>query len=124
VLSEAPTYSYGPSSNQTQTDRTTVETILARDRDRIKPGYSITTIARRDQPSAWARGALYGGGLTLIAQTLAFGWTTLRPGPRRRQPELPAPAVLRHRRRGRGCGSFADRPSRWPEGARDVLASR
>jgi hypothetical protein len=64
-------------------------------RDRIKPGGSITVLARREQPSAWSRGALYGGGLTLVALTLAFGWTTLRPGPRRRQPDVPAAAWAR-----------------------------
>jgi len=67
-------------------------------RDRIKPGPSITVIAHRDQPSAWARGALYGGGLTLMALTLAFGWNTLRPGPRRRRPEVPEPAWAKRRR--------------------------
>jgi hypothetical protein len=61
-------------------------------RDPVQPGPSITTIAHRDQPSAWSRGALYGGGLTLMALTLAFGFTTLRPTPRRRRPELPSPA--------------------------------
>jgi hypothetical protein len=70
-------------------------------RDRIKPGVSITTLAHQEQPSAWSRGALYGGGLTLMALTLAFGFTTLRPTPRRRQPELPAPAFARSRERGR-----------------------
>jgi hypothetical protein len=70
-------------------------------RDQVKAGVSITTLARRDQPSAWSRGALYGGGLTLMALTLAFGWTTLRPGPRgrRRTPDVPAPAFARYRER-------------------------
>jgi hypothetical protein len=64
-------------------------------RDRTRPAPSFTALVRRDQPSAWARGALYGGGLTLMALSLAFGWTTLRPGPRRREPELPAAAWAR-----------------------------
>jgi hypothetical protein len=64
-------------------------------RDRVKPGPSITVLAHRDQPSAWSQGALYGGGLTLMAITVFLGFTTLRPTPRCRQPELPAPAWAR-----------------------------
>jgi hypothetical protein len=64
-------------------------------RDQIKPGVSITVLSHREQPSAWARGALYGGGIGLAALVLALGFTTLRPGPRRRQPEIPAPAQAR-----------------------------
>ena len=61
-------------------------------RDRTKPEPSFTAVRETDQPSAWARGALYGGGLTLMAITLGLGFTILRPTPRRRRPELPAPA--------------------------------
>jgi hypothetical protein len=53
---------------------------------------SFTTLSGVDQPSAWSRGALYGGGIGLAAMTLALAFTTLRPGPRRREPEVPAPA--------------------------------
>ncbi|HEX2087853.1 MAG TPA: hypothetical protein VHF89_19360, partial [Solirubrobacteraceae bacterium] len=53
---------------------------------------------RREQPSAWARGALYGGGLTLAAFLMAMTWTTARPRARRRTPEVPAPAYARRRR--------------------------
>ena len=68
-----------------------------RDQRKAQPA-SITALPRRDQPSAWSRGALYGGGLTLAGLTLALGWMTLRPTPRRREPRLPAPAYNRHRR--------------------------
>ena len=53
----------------------------------------------REQPSTWSRGALYGGGLGIAAITLALGWNLMRPGPRRRQPEIPAPAWARSSRR-------------------------
>jgi hypothetical protein len=64
-------------------------------RDRIAPGHSFTPLSHRGQPSAWARDLQWGGGLTLMALVLAFGWITVRPTPRRRQPELPAPAWVR-----------------------------
>jgi hypothetical protein len=60
---------------------------------------AFTAHAERHQPSAWSRDLLYGGGLGLVALTLALGWSIMRPGPRRRQPELPAPAWARARRR-------------------------
>jgi hypothetical protein len=53
---------------------------------------AFTAIAHRDQASAWARDLQWGGGLTLMALVAAFGWITVRPTPRRRQPEVPAPA--------------------------------
>ena len=59
----------------------------------------FTRVEPQPQASAWARGALYGGGLGLAALTLAAGWLTLRPRPRRRQPDLPAPAYARIRDR-------------------------
>ncbi|MDX6663181.1 MAG: hypothetical protein QOG09_1283 [Solirubrobacterales bacterium] len=70
-------------------------------RDRIKPGGSFTPMLHHSPPSAWARDLQWGGGLTLMALVLAFGWITVRPTPRRRQPELPAPAYARNRYRRR-----------------------
>jgi hypothetical protein len=69
-------------------------------RDRLAPTPSFTPLAHRNQPSAWARDLEWGAGMTLMALVLALGYTTVRPGPRRRQPELPAPvrAEIRHRR--------------------------
>jgi hypothetical protein len=70
--------------------------------DRVKPGQSFTPLARaHNQPSAWTTGLEYGGGLTLMALVLAFGFTTVRPTPKRREPELPAPAWARTSRQGR-----------------------
>jgi len=69
-----------------------------RDRVKAEPG-SFTAVERADQPSAWARSALYGGGVTLMALTLALGWSHGRPGPRRRPPYEPAPARAELRRR-------------------------
>jgi hypothetical protein len=60
---------------------------------------AFTALARPDQQSAWARDLQWGGGLTLMAMVLAFGWVTVRPTPKRRQPEVPAPAWNRTRRR-------------------------
>ena len=60
---------------------------------------NFTAIAHRDQASAWARDLQWGGGLTLMALVMAFGWITVRPTPRRRTPEVPAPAYSRQRRR-------------------------
>jgi hypothetical protein len=48
---------------------------------------------------AWARGALYGGGLGLVALAFTAAWLGARPRPRRRTPVLPAPAWGRIRRR-------------------------
>ncbi|MDX6662623.1 MAG: hypothetical protein QOG09_725, partial [Solirubrobacterales bacterium] len=67
--------------------------------DHTPPAQSFTPLSRHAQPSAWARDLQWGGGLTLMALVLAFGWITVRPTPRRREPELPAPAFARHRRR-------------------------
>ncbi|MGH2956881.1 MAG: hypothetical protein ACRDL6_07810, partial [Solirubrobacterales bacterium] len=63
-----------------------------------RPEASITPLPARHQPSAWARNALIGGGLGLAALILALGVRTARPTPRRREPELPAPAWARYRR--------------------------
>ncbi|MDX6663756.1 MAG: hypothetical protein QOG09_1858, partial [Solirubrobacterales bacterium] len=68
-------------------------------RDRVAPGQSFTPLTHHGQPSAWARDLQWGGGLTLMALVLAFGWITVRPTPRRRMPEVPAPAEARARRR-------------------------
>ena len=64
---------------------------------------SFTTMADRGQPSAWARNLQWGGGMTLMALVLAFGWITVRPTPRQRPPHVPAPAWSRtdYRRRRR-----------------------
>jgi hypothetical protein len=66
--------------------------------DRTPPTQSFTPLSHHAQPSAWARDLQWGGGLTLMALVLAFGWITVRPTPRRREPELPAPAFARRRR--------------------------
>ncbi|MDX6653174.1 MAG: Photosynthesis system assembly factor [Solirubrobacterales bacterium] len=66
--------------------------------DRVSPGQSFTPLAHHNQPSAWARDLQWGGGLTLMALVLAFGWITVRPTPRRRMPEVPAPVEARTRR--------------------------
>jgi hypothetical protein len=75
-------------------DGTQAATRLDQSRD-----LAFTAHADPHQPSAWSRDLLYGGGLGIAALTLALGWSMLRPGPRRRQPELPAPAWSRARRR-------------------------
>ena len=69
--------------------------------ERRRPEPSFTPLARADQPSAWAQGALYTGGITLMAFALAAGWSRGRPTPRRRPPEVPAPAQARIRSNGR-----------------------
>jgi hypothetical protein len=64
-----------------------------RDRERAAPSFS--TLADRHQPSAWARGALYGGGLGIAALVLAIGFMTVRPTPRQRPGDRVAPAWSR-----------------------------
>jgi hypothetical protein len=59
---------------------------------------AFTAVAHREQASAWARDLQWGGGLTLMALVMAFGWITVRPTPRRRTPEVPAPAWAKRRR--------------------------
>jgi hypothetical protein len=68
-------------------------------RDRVAPAQSFTPLAHHDQASAWVRDLEWGGGIALMALTLAFGWITVRPTPKRREPELPAPAFNEVRRR-------------------------
>jgi hypothetical protein len=53
---------------------------------------AFTALARPDQQSAWARDLQWGGGLTIMALVAFLGWVTVRPTPKRRQPEVPAPA--------------------------------
>ncbi len=57
--------------------------------------YSFTALAHSDQPSAWSRGALYGGMTLAMALALALGWGIARPTPRRRHPPRPAPQTVR-----------------------------
>jgi hypothetical protein len=66
-----------------------------RNTERAAPSFTIT--AQHAQPSAWSRDALYGGSLAVAVLVLALGFTVVRPTPRRRSPELPAPAWLRRR---------------------------
>jgi hypothetical protein len=63
--------------------------------------HELTAITEREQPSAWARDALLGGGIGIAALVLALGLRTARPTPRRREPELPAPAWSQNRDRRR-----------------------
>ncbi|MDX6662230.1 MAG: hypothetical protein QOG09_332, partial [Solirubrobacterales bacterium] len=74
------------------------ESNAATRRDRVAPSQSFTPLVRHGQPSAWVQDLEWGGGMTLMALVLAFGWITVRPTPRRREPELPAPAHARIRR--------------------------
>jgi hypothetical protein len=60
--------------------------------------HPFTRVTHAEQPSAWTRGALYGGAITLASLLLAMTWTAW-PRPRRRPPEVPQPAWAR--RRGR-----------------------
>jgi hypothetical protein len=59
--------------------------------------HAFTAVTGRHQPSAWSRDLLYGGGLAGAALILALGFTLVRPGPRRREPPVPAPAWARRR---------------------------
>jgi hypothetical protein len=55
--------------------------------------HPFTRVTHADQPSAWTRGALYGGSISLLALLLAVGWVGARPTPRsRRKTPRPAPA--------------------------------
>jgi hypothetical protein len=60
---------------------------------------AFTAVAHRDQASAWARDLQWGGGLVLMGLVLALGWVTVKPTPRQRTPEVPAPSYARARRR-------------------------
>jgi hypothetical protein len=59
---------------------------------------NFTALERPEQASAWARDLQWGGGLVLMSLVLAFGYITVRPTPKRRQPEVAAPAWSRSRR--------------------------
>jgi hypothetical protein len=69
-------------------------------RDATRSTHSFTPLRARSQPSAWSRGALYGGGLLMAAGILALAFTTVWPTPRRRTPTVPQPAWARRRRGG------------------------
>jgi hypothetical protein len=69
--------------------------------DRTRPGQSFMTLSARAHRGDSTPAALYIGGITLLALTLALGYTHARPTPRRRTPELPAPAYARSRHRRR-----------------------
>jgi hypothetical protein len=86
-----------PSTNMTRLGSDPPHSFTRRERGRSTP--SFTPQAHHAQPSAWTTGLEWGGGLTLMALALALGFTTLRPTPRRREPDLPAPAYVRARRR-------------------------
>jgi hypothetical protein len=62
-----------------------------------RPTPSFSPLATPGQASAWTRGALYGGGLSLAALAFSAAWLIGRPRPRRRTPDLPAPAFNRRR---------------------------
>jgi hypothetical protein len=66
-------------------------------RSPLRPDLPMRALARPDQPSAWARNALYGGGLALAALCLALGWSSIGRGPARA-----APAFSRSRPDSRG----------------------
>jgi hypothetical protein len=79
--------------------RATPDATAFRRRDRIRPAADgFTPLARAHaQPSAWTTGLQWGGGVGLLALSLALGFTTLRPTPRTRPPVVPAPAQYRRR---------------------------
>jgi hypothetical protein len=62
---------------------------------------TFTALHHSSQPSAWSRGALYGGGVAVMALLLALMSTAL-PTPRRRAPTVGAPAWARRGPRRRG----------------------
>ena len=94
-LANAPEQANGAQMSRRGTDRPAPATRRAQDR----PAPSFDLIMAREQPSAWARGALYGGGLGLAALAFTAAWLIARPRPRRRTPDLPAPAWSRAPRR-------------------------
>jgi hypothetical protein len=71
-------------------------------RDRVRADAGSFSAVRRDaQPSAWAIGLQWGGGISVMALALALGFTTLRPTPRgggrRREEVTPAPVWVRRK---------------------------
>jgi hypothetical protein len=87
----------GPDAELGSTPMTRYENNATR-LERAAPGQSFTPLTHAHQTSAWVRDLEWGGGLALAALVLGFGWLTVRPTPRRRQPEIPAPARARVRR--------------------------
>ena len=83
-------------SPPTQANAATRNEFTSRDRAALER--SFTPAVHREQPSAWVTGLQWGGGMTLMVLVLGFGWITVRPTPRRREPELPAPAWARNTR--------------------------
>jgi hypothetical protein len=67
----------------------------------VRPSASITPIRQPAQPSAWSQALLWGGSLSGLALVLALGFSIVRPTPRRRAPEIPAPAWQRMPQRER-----------------------
>ena len=92
------------SSGSDNTDNKSNTAVDLADGPRAKASFTrhdpnaFTALSHHDQASAWARDLQWGGGLTLAALVLMFGWVTVRPTPRRRMPEVPAPAWARRRR--------------------------
>ena len=72
---------------------------MTRRTNRRDQPYAFTALSERDQPSAWGRDALYGGGILIMAFLLAAGWSAAGPRSRRRTPDVPAPAWQPTRRR-------------------------
>jgi hypothetical protein len=66
-------------------------------RDPERPVASFTANTTRPPRSAWTTDLYCGGGLALAALVLALGFSIVRPTPRRRAPEIPAPAWQRRR---------------------------
>jgi hypothetical protein len=58
---------------------------------------AFAALERGGQAYAWIRSVILSAGLILMALLMTFIWITARPTPRRRSPELPAPAWSRWR---------------------------
>jgi hypothetical protein len=70
------------------------ESAMTRHQPRRADRYAFTALAAREQPSAWGRGALYGGAITTMALLLALGSTVAGPRSRRRRRDVPVPAPV------------------------------
>ena len=86
-----------PSDAQARVNEVNSPNSYTRTDDPAGGRHAFTAASHREQPSAWATGLRWGGGLGLGALVLALGFTTLRPTPRRRTPDVPAPAYARIR---------------------------
>jgi hypothetical protein len=64
--------------------------------------HAFTAIDHSEQPSAWTRDLLYGGGIGIAALVLALALACVGPRSRRRSPDVPAPAWVRARPTRRG----------------------